>query len=831
MITGSKRHVCLFAAAWILGIVLVYRPPGFGIFLCIALAGCLGTAFVTDLTLYKRAEKTLIVYGIVAAVAITSFFCCQYQRRGYRSIQNQLQNAAEITLTGVVCKKEQKSEHYLYYLKQTAYRSEMDRGSQNTEFSDPYIIKNGRILAYMDGDEIPIGSVVRLKGTIRCFEHATNEGQFDMADYYQSQHISFRIFPEKADVIRSGSFSLKERLYQLQKQISQIFLSQLNTRDAGILNTMVLGNRGMLDSEIRQYYQNAGVSHILAISGLHISILGVSIFRIFRKCRCTYLSSAVIGGSVIFCYACMSGMAVSTQRAFVMYLLMIGAQVLGRTYDPVNAMAIAALVILIPNPGALFQSGFLFSFTAIAAIVFFLPKTQIKKEIPKNGRAGIKQRLMCIARDIKNRVVSGLILQLFLLPVTAWFYYEVPVCALFLNLLVIPLCSWLLGFGLAGGICGLAVPELSKGLLVVCHMILNLYDRAIGVTNGLPFARVITGRPKAWIIILFYLFLGVICLWYRGKKEPSFSDAFRIRLSECHATFIRKRFLYFRRIPMAVRATSAAIFLIMLMMIAFPVRDPFQITFLDVGQGDGICISDGDGKHIMIDGGSSSENEVGKYRIEPFLKYHAVKHIDAWILTHGDYDHYSGFLELMKDGYRVDYLLLAKPMSRDETWSRLVRAAEDNGTKVIYVEAGDGLNLKNGKLQCLYPSDSDRSDDPNDLSQVWLLEMDGLSVLFTGDIGEKQERLLIERNLLRDIAVLKTAHHGSRFSSCEEFLADTAPEYAVISCGENNRYGHPHEEAVERLEAAGADLYRTDTAGAVTIRKNKKRYVIETFGE
>ncbi len=256
-----------------------------------------------------------------------------------------------------------------------------------------------------------------------------------------------------------------------------------------------------------------------------------------------------------------------------------------------------------------------------------------------------------------------------------------------------------------------------------------------------------------------------------------------------------------------------------------------------MGQGDGIYLTDGEQVHVMIDGGSSTQSSVGQYVLKPFLTYHAIRHMDAWILTHGDADHYSGLLELLEDGYRIDRLVLAAAMPRDETWEELTATAEENGTEVVYVTAGDAIVLSDCTMTCLYPAAEDggtpasssASTDANEFSQVWEFTKGSLSVLLTGDIGEDEERLLLDRGLIHDQVVLKVAHHGSKYSSCEEFLSKVSPEYAVISCGENNVYGHPAPETLERLEDAGCEIFKTPQSGQITFYEKRGKWKLRTF--
>ncbi len=732
--------------------------------------------------------------AICVIFVLTAFFRCSYLELSYLQIQSSVSTDIDTELTGIIYQKEIRSNSYLYYFK-TEYKT---------------------VLVYADTDEIPIGSAATVHGSLESFSHATNEGVFDLADYYRYRNITFRMFAEEIWATDEPGYSFRECLYQLQKRISDVFSSELNARDAGVLSALVTGNKGLMDQEVKDLYQDAGISHILAISGLHISVLGLGIFRFLRKIRLSYPVSAVVGSLIVISFVVMSGMGVSARRALIMYLLLMGAEVMGRAYDSLNALALAALLLLIQNPMNLYQSGFQFSFMAMGAIVL---SSQVMQKFREE-----REELSFIFRflhRLPEQLLSGAFLQLFLLPLTAWIYYEVPLYALFLNLLVLPLCSWLLGAGLLGGLTGLYFTQISKWILILCHFILLIYEKSIAAVNCLPYSQVITGKPSAWLLLIYYVFLVGLCLWYLNKRMN-----FGSRTGQPDSD---SRNLYSGRVAAGVTYFVPLFLLVCILFV--PKRGACRIDFLDVGQGDGIYLSDGEGMHVMIDGGSSSEDEVGAYRIEPFLKYHGVKNVDVWILTHGDEDHYSGLLELLEDGYEVKYLLLAKSMPRDETWEILVEAAEANGTEVILTEEGDSVRMADSEMTCLYPSAEDAGDDTNALSQVWLFERNGMSVLFTGDIGEEEEKLLVERNLLRDCVVLKAAHHGSKYSSSAEMLEVLSPEYTVISCGEGNSYGHPHAETLQRLEYTGSEILLTQDAGQITFYQKRGNWRMRVYNK
>ncbi len=823
MLLEQKRHVCLLAAAWVFGIVLYCRRENgwpaillfLGAFLLVGIAGRKRQGGRLDAAGRKRHEREIMVC-LIAVLILTAFLLCAGRDRGDARIQQMLETESGRELTGTVLSKEFKSERYIYTLR-TPYK---------------------KVIAYYDTDEISIGSEVTVYGSWKAFPPATNEGSFDSADYYRNQNVSFRIYADEIRVLRAPRVSFREGLYRLQQRISLVFSDSLNAGEAGVLSSLTVGNRGLMDPEVKEMYQEAGISHILAISGLHISVLGLGVYRFLRKIRVPCHLCEALGCGIVFVFVIMSGGSASSIRALVMYLLLMGAHATGRTYDPVNALALAALVLLVPNPMNLYRSGVQFSFLAMAAITLFREMSRRAAEA-KEERGQVRQweygggsltagpgggfteypdpsPAARLAGNLKERLLFGAFLQLALLPLTAWYYFEVPLYATLLNLLILPLCSALLGFGLAGGLLGIFLPQAGGWLLVPCHVILKIYEAAIHVIDHLPLSNWITGQPSVWLLLAFYAALAGVCLMYlrRARNRQPVQAGQDVSL-------VRRDALIWL-VPLAIMAC----------ILFLPERQVCRIDFLDVGQGDGIFLTDGAGTRVMIDGGSSSESSVGEYEIEPFLKVHGIRKIDAWILTHGDSDHYSGLLEMLGDGYCVDYLVLAEAMPHDDTWAELVEAAGSNDTEVVYVAAGDAIAVAGGSMTCLYPSAEDGAgeadstategaEDANEFSQVWRFEKDGLSVLFTGDIRAEQEQLLLQRGVLSDITVLKVAHHGSKYSSDAEFLAAASPEYAVISCSANNIYGHPAPETLERLDEAGCVISRTTQSGQITFYEKR----------
>jgi competence protein ComEC len=297
-----------------------------------------------------------------------------------------------------------------------------------------------------------------------------------------------------------------------------------------------------------------------------------------------------------------------------------------------------------------------------------------------------------------------------------------------------------------------------------------------------------------------------------------------------------------------------------LMILFFRAPQAFSVTMLDVGQGDGICIAD-EKTVCMVDGGSSSEKQLFEYTLEPFLKYNAYRRVDLWFLTHPDKDHISGLMEMLEiqdcGGISIGTIVLPDAYGAEEDFKELITLAEKHDIEIVYFSVGDKAGADGcgdeTQLVCLHPYEAYMTDDKNEYSQVLYLTHGEFSMLLTGDATEKSEISIMsylkqsslnqssddERSMLykevkdriaqNGITILKCAHHGSKYSNSSEWLKYLRPSVAFISCGEHNRYGHPHEETLERLHEAGAPVYRTDESGAVIVSKDRRGMYIETF--
>lgn len=708
-----------------------------------------------------------------------------------------LKDGMQLSVQGELAAKQIKNNQYIYELKSCVI------GLYQKELSKTVPVCCNRILVYSDSDAYSIGEILVLEGKIKLWESAVNEGNFDAKSFYEARKTDFKMVDVSVCSVHGKKDCLREGLWELRLRLKRVYQRTMDEENAGILITMVLGDKELLEAETKRLYQIGGLSHILAISGLHISVLGMSLYCFLRKRGIGLYAAGVMAAGCLWAYGNMAGMGTSIRRSVIMFVLLLVGQAVGRSYDTLNSLGIAAVILLWDNPFLLWDAGFLFSFTAIIGVVWVGQSVEFGK-----GR---------MERFLGNLFVSAAI-QLTTLPFAAWYYYEIPSYALCLNLLVLPFMGLLLGLGVVGGTAGLFSEQLAAGLLFPCEKILALSNLLCGFCAELPGAMQIVGRPRLWQMCVYYILLVLFTLRACHRKRE---------IKDCRVSVKKTG-------KGSVKMLSAGC--VLLAVLCFPFRGGFELAMLDVGQGDACFLRTGDDCSVFVDGGSSDVGNVGEYRILPFLKYKGTRKIDYWFVSHTDHDHISGLEELLAAGYRIRHLVMADGIVEDDVYASLVKLAERAGTEILYMGAGDVLQLGKAKISVLAPVRGAYYGDKNEASLVFLYEEEAFSGIFTGDIGTSGERKLLrcwtgnsDKNMPDEVDFYKAAHHGSKHSNSEAFLQALSPAVSVVSCGAGNRYGHPGAEAVAHMEDAGSEVLYTMEAGQITLSLEGEKLIVRKY--
>lgn len=729
-----------------------------------------------------------------------------------------------VSLTGQIYQKESTSDDLKLYLK--------IHSISNSEHSESLIqaasnFNEKRILVYCDSkQEAAIGNTVRVSGEVALFEPARNPGNFDARAYYRKKGICAMVWADRVEVTDARENQRREALFSLRKQWRCTLLACAGEREGGTLCAILLGERSFMNAEVKEVYQKSGISHILAISGLHIAFLGWGIYRILRRLGGSFVLSGVISSALTGSYLLMTGAQVSAVRAALMFWIAIGAEMTGRVYDGKTGLAVAAAVIAFQSPQYLTDAGFLLSFGAVLGLLFICPvlldfgaaareggKPVHVGRKPARGENADTHREGELpgGRDtfvgkVGASACAGMSVSLVTLPVILYYYYEFPTYAMLLNLIVLPLMSVVLTCGVSGLVLSCVSPWAANIMIRVSAGVLCIFEKLCEGSLRLPFALIVTGRPKIWQIALYYLLLAGVL------------TALRLRLR-------RKK-----RIPVLLLAVP--MFLWMVCLIDPQSKTDLEVIFLDVGQGDCTLIRSPKGTTWLVDGGSSDVKDVAKNRIEPYLKYRGIDHLDYVFLTHGDADHINGVSEMLSRktcGISIRCLILPCEERMDETLWEITEQARGVGCQVFCMGKGQKLVTDGVTFTCLHPPDVGDLESGNESSLVLKVQYGGFRLLLTGDVEQAGEELLCACEEIEDCTVLKVAHHGSRNATGEAFLKKVNPAYAVISSGVGNRYGHPHEETVERLDRQACQIFGTANQGAILLHTDGARMKIQGF--
>ena len=668
------------------------------------------------------------------------------------------------------------------------------------DYSHSLIIENilvdgksmeGKLQVYLkDEPECKIGSRILLKGRIEEFALPTNPGAFHQKNYQASKGVFGLVRNPEIIEVRMGSFLIMDGINEIRENSSNYIKNHMKEDYYGIGIAMALGNKEYLEEEQKNLYEFGGISHVLAVSGLHMSLLGAAIYKILRKWGFGYTICVFSAIPCIVVYAVMTGMSSSCLRAAIMLILYLFAEIKGYYYDLPSALSLAGIWLLYEIPDRLFDSGFLLSFGAMISVGIVCPflfhifgyKTGVHK--------------------VRDSFYSGFMITIFSLPLSLYFFYGVSLAGVFLNLIVIPLMTFLLPLLFLGSLGWMPfVPHIIANLCFKpAELMLEVYRILCEFVSHFPGLYVQAGHRNLLFAVGYYFILitGIAMLYYCFKRK--------------------KRWIILI-LPIIICFTISYITL--------TGRNDSFMTMLDVGQGDGILYRSEKDEICMIDGGSTSENNIGQYVLKPAFEYYGIDRVDYWFLTHMDEDHISGMKELLESGYPIRNLILPVRKEISDKQREIEELAIENNTKIFYMEQGDKLRLKEGVIYCLYPVEKSLLQDENQNSLVLLLDLPNQQILLTGD-SEKEGETRVSKYLknfkLDDSKeqILKVGHHGSSNGTKESLLRVFKPDSALISCAFNNRYGHPAAETINRIENVNADIYYTMKHGAIEIRLGKE---------
>ena len=686
--------------------------------------------------------------------------------------------------------------------------------------------------------------------------------------------------------------------FEISQKTGELLDKSLCEKDAGMMKAILLADKSDLDSEVKNLYKDAGESHLLAISGLHITMFAAFILFILKRTPLNLKAAYSITIIILILYGYLIGFSPSALRAIVMFTILSIGKMIGKSYDSLTALAVASLITVIIKPLYVLQSGFIMSYLAIVGISVVLPAFETYgKRNPK----------------ILSSFFMSISVTMTTLPLVINSYYKIPLYAPFLNIILVPgmtvllilgvLCiafSFIVSSPLFIGFCNMLLSSGMMGfsfytLLVsgklnifasFIHLFLLVYEWLMRAEMMLPRAIITTGArglPRCFIyeIILLVLFVLIKNIKLRAWREDKLL-ANRIRLDP---TYNPSQKIRQNKKRNRLKLVLCSVLLSLNFAAFFFYKRNDRIEFLDVGQGLCACIQY-DGKVYCYDGGSTSRNDIYEYVLSPYFAYYGIEKIDAWFISHEDADHTNGISAALsnedkyyENGISNKYSQGGKlvieeiiiPLALKDNFTEITDLAKKNNTKVIFAKEGDVFTAKetqnnpfsviskglknspdrvllsksaNISFTVLSPDADAYSGDSNACSLVVLASLKEGNILFMGDADSMAEEKVINfmneqingaysssvnwkatdfkssvnQKATNGISVLQSAHHGScKNTNSENFIQSINPRIAVISCGFNNSYGHPHEETLDILEKENVIIKRTDYDGCISI--------------
>lgn len=608
---------------------------------------------------------------------------------------------------------------------------------------------------------------VYITGEVSIPKERSNPGTFDYRRYLKSIGIRCIITAENIENVKKAG-GIAALLKSAKCRTADIFESALGD-DSAVVMGLLFGETSGIDEDIIETFRRGGTAHVLAVSGLHLGLLYSFLCRFKRKKRSIPADIAIV--LALSAYTALAGFTASVVRACLMIFIHIAGNHLNRRYDLISSTCVSMIIILAVNPMQVYSAGFQMSFLAVITLGIMIPLIQKK---------------------IKGILLPMIAVQTGMVPYTMYVFNYVSLTSVISNIPVYFIAAAMIPAGISViAFCWLPVIAKPAAMITGLFVKLLLWCNDFTYMGGVFTFDV--ASPSVIFLAVYYIFIFYMC-----------SEAGQIAL-------IRRNYKKIAAVFAAAVICGAGC--------SVYLSDGFEKTdmvFVDVGQGDCLHIKAG-GKNLLIDGGGSFNYNVGKSTLKPYLLKNGVTKIDMAIATHLHTDHYQGLKELSQT-YRIKKLGVYEANSVNE--NHLKKEFKTN--EILYLAAGDVINMsRNVSVEVLSPDRGNPLDekDENKNSLVLRVNVKGSSVLMTGDIDEKGEKTLIaDTDIKADI--LKIAHHGSRYSSCEKFIAVAAPKIAVIQVGKNT-YGHPSEEVIKRLEEHKITVLRNDEQGAVGIMVNK----------
>lgn len=719
-----KRLICIASIGYILGIILRLYFSSITFFI----------ALVFIILLIKKDKKIIILLLFV----ILSFIYVDILENEYNRIENKQIEEKAVIISDI----QEKEYKYIYEAK--------------------FLKNNKKVLISIKKsqqiDKINYGDLIYLEGKLEIPKIATNYKGFDYRQYLKTKKIQGIVIADNVKILKA---KYKNNLiYQMQKKIKAIIKEKLPSETGDLLLAILLGDKKDLSEQIQINFKNSNLSHMLAVSGAHVSYIIIGLTYITQNSIMGKRKARVFCIFFLIIFMAITNFTPSVTRACIMAILTLVSEILYKKADIYTNISISALIILLYNPYSLLDLGFKLSFGGTIGIVIFMRFIKKKQEEPK------------LLNYIKQMALVSICANIIIIPIIMNNFNTVSLTFLVSNILASPILAIIVIVGFSIIIISIISHSLSNILVFWLNPILNLLIKISSFCSKLPFAKILVVTPYIFNIIFYYTII-LYLVNYNNLKQ-----------------FIKKK-----------TVILLSIILILSNFIFYILPQDLKIYFIDVGQGDSTLIVTPSKKTILIDGGGSESFDVGEKVLLPYLLDRRIRKIDYIMISHFDTDHCKGIFTVIEN-LKVKNIIISKQAEKSENYKKFKEIVANKKINIILVKAGDKIKIdKYIYFKILFPTEKLIMQNPlNNNSIVSQLNYKSFKMLFTGDIEEiaEKEILNLQKDKLKS-TILKVAHHGSNTSSTQEFINSVKPELALIGVGKNNTFGHPSECVVEKL--------------------------------
>lgn len=681
-----------------------------------------------------------------------------------------------------------------------------------------------QVTVYREAPSLSPGEKIRFPARLKPFRNFMNPGAYDYVSSMKAKgFVCSAAVSDGRSIVPMGSGAMPfpyGTIETLKRPIRRLMHQNLAPEDDALLSALILGERQDMNLSLREPFLQTGLGHILAVSGLHIGLVAWITFFFFKwlltKSYRLMLSinvrklAALLTCFPVVAYACLAGLHVSCQRAVIMALVFFASVILDREKDIWSTLALAALIILALEPAACFSISFQLSFGAVLGILWLTSPLMARIGSRSGSESGARRFFIRIAIYLLGLASICIAAQVFLLPVTVYYFHRISPVAVFANMTAIPFLGlWILPAGLLSALMLPASPYLAVVFLQIGATGLHGMMAIIRFWSQLPFSSLWMVTPTPLEMAMFYLLL--------------------------FSLFFFRRWVWIKKVLIIL---CAVVFLdVGCGMYSVWFQQRLRVTYLDVGQGNSALVEFPGGKRMLIDGGGfpGSTFDVGRNVVAPFLWQSRIRHIDYMVMSHPQADHMNG-LVFIAEAFHPTEFWYNGDQTESPVFKHLMGVLSSQGTRLLSPhDLRPGRNISGVDVSILYPDGSQdempgekRAVNLNDRSMVLKLTYHGESFLFPGDIEHQGEAVLLRRDpeSIRS-QVLLSPHHGSSTSASVMFLKEVAPKICIISCGKNRRFGFPHPITLQRLKAGRCLILRTDREGAIQITASKGQEGIE----